>query len=193
MTAPARVTIPTCIGCWSMRLFAECEPSCNEQKLELVHAEAYDELSAELAEARALIAAVTQVAQHFTDAAGGRSEAVYRSAQELARAALRAHPPPATEQDEPEPTEVRTAWWCPECGAIEALKECLGICVWRPLEWVSRERYAQLEEQGAGQRERARRARALLATLAHVTPRPGHWEQSLGLIAAQATAAALWR
>jgi hypothetical protein len=176
-----------------MRLFADCEPGCAEQKLELIHAEAYDELAGQLAEARALIAAVAEVAQRLADSAAGGSEAAYRAAQELARAALRAQPSPGAEVDEPEPAAVTTAWWCPECGGIEALKECLGICVWRPLEWVSRERYERLEERLVGQRERARRARALLATLAHVTPRPGHWEQSLGLITAQATAAALWR
>ena len=188
MTLPERVTIPTCIGCWSLRLFADCEPGCNEEKLELIHAEAYDELAGRLAEQRALLGAVAQAAQRLAAPSSGGSEAGYRAAQEIARAVLRAHPSGGAQETEPEPPDVRTVWWCPECGGIEDWQECLGICVWRPLEWVSRERYAELEEQLVGQRERVARARELLATLAHVTPRPGHWDKSLALLAAQAGA-----
>ncbi len=189
MKPPERLTVPTCIGCWSMRLLADCQPDCVEQKLELVHTEAHDELVREAAEAQALLAALAEVARWLDTASTGQSEPAYRAAQAIARAALRAHPARAAEETaESEPPLVRTAWWCPECGSVESSEECLGICVWRPLEWVSLSVHRELEQQVSGQRERVARARALLAQLAHTTPRPGHWEESRALLGAHAGA-----
>jgi hypothetical protein len=188
MEPPERLTVPACIGCWSMRLLVDCEPDCAEQKLELVHAEEYDELARQAAGAQAALAALADVAQRLATAAAEQSEPAYRAAQAIALGVLLAHPSSSANAHDSEPAQVRTAWWSPECGSVEASEECLGICVWRPLEWVALSRHRELEQQLTGQRERAARVRALLGTLAHTTPRPGHWERSLALIQAQARA-----
>ena len=189
MQPPERLTVPTCIGCWSMRLLADCESDCAEQKLELVHAAAYDELVQEATEAQALLPALAEAERRLAEAPAELGEPAYLAAQAIARAALRAHPARTAEETaDGEPPRVRTAWWCPECGSVEASEECLGICVWQPLQWVNLSVHREFEQQVTGQRERVAQARALLAQLAHTTPRPGHWEESLALIRAQAGA-----
>lgn len=165
-----------------MRLFGSCEAGRSERKLELVRADAYDELAKQAADAQGLIAAVADVAERLAGRPKDEIERAYRSAQEIARGALRAHPvsPPAASDDEP--VDVATTWWCPECDSLDAPQPCLGICVWRPVEWVSRSLYSELQEQVLDRRERTAQARALLGSLVHVTPRAGHWEQSARLI-----------
>jgi hypothetical protein len=66
---------------------------------------------------------------------------------------------------------------------------CIGICVWRPADWVSLalyERQLRLAEPGL---RAARSLNAFLARAAAVTPRAGEWQRNLDALRAQARAA----
>ena len=77
-------------------------------------------------------------------------------------------------------------WRCPDCGGLEATQPCIGVCIWRPLEWV---------EAGAFEKERARALQnielegslfGLLTRLANVRPRDDEWERNARAFQAQA-------
>ena len=179
MEPPERLTVPTCIGCGAMGRFGTCEIGCSEQKLELVRAAAHDSLEAFRSAARARRAAfVTVVEKLASRQPTGEWETAYRSLQDDARAALRRHPDPEDKIDWDEPAEPATTWWCAACGGIDAPQPCLGICVWRQVEWVSRSRYEQARERALSEREQERRLRQLLRRIASTTPRPDHWEDT---------------
>jgi hypothetical protein len=109
----------------------------------------------------------------------GEFVASYRSVREAARAALRQHPRVAADDLAlAEPAATATTWWCPECGGIDAPQECLGICVWRPVQWVSQAVYDRERERALVEHETEQRLRKLLSRIAWVTPRPGQWERS---------------
>ena len=74
------------------------------------------------------------------------------------RQVLRHHPAVHPhETDATPPDQLATAWWCAECGGIDTPQPCLGVCVWRPIDWVNRSRYEQLRELAASERETERR------------------------------------
>ena len=185
---PERLVVPTCVGCGAMGEYGTCETGCIERKLELVRAAASDAVAD--AASRAAVRA---------DAFGAVAEALlgetppggdgYRSLQAWARAALVQHPDTDHDEEWAEPSEPAITWWCKECGGIDAPQPCLGICVWRPVEWVNRAVYEQAREQAFVQRAREQRLRVLLRRLATVTPRPDHWQENWSAFAADARTA----
>jgi len=163
-----------------------CQRGCREVRLDLARAAAYDSLVAAEAVARdgadAFAPLVRRLASGTPAPAG--TEVAYRELQAEARAALRRHPPAAIEIGQP--SEPATTWWCPECGGIDAPQPCLGVCVWRPVEWVTRERYDEARALALGELERERPLRGLLRRIAFATPRPDHWEESWRVLHAEA-------
>jgi hypothetical protein len=106
-------------------------------------------------------------------------EAAYRSLQEAARAALRRHPSfEEQELDWEEPAEPPTTWWCPACRGSDAPQPCLGICIWRNVEWVSSSEYERERERALFERGEELRLRQLLRRVASITPRAGRWEDT---------------
>ncbi len=188
MEPPERLAVPTCIGCGAMSRLGACDVGCSEHKLELVRAAAYDSVAALSSDARGRTDAFRHVAEQLASQqpVGGEWEAAYRSLQQGARAALRAHPDRDGLTDWEEPVEVAITWWCAECGGIDAPQPCLGICVWRPVEWVRRSRYEQLREQTMSELEREQRLRHLMHRVAWITPRRGHWERGWRQLQAEA-------
>lgn len=75
------------------------------------------------------------------------------------------------------------AWQCIGCGRIEAPQTCVGVCDYRRTEMV----YAGDHEE-ALERARAEAAafEALVARLAHITPRDGEWERTYRALQAEA-------
>ena len=71
-----------------------------------------------------------------------------------------------------------TAWWCSACGGIDAPQPCLGICIWRPVEWVNRSTYQQERERALSDRERERCLRELLRRIVSITPNVGYWQDN---------------
>lgn len=179
---PTRFEVPTCVGCGAMSRFGSCATGCAEQRLDLVRAAAYDALAAHGAAMRerdeGLTAAAEQIASSTPTTVDW--EESYRKAQALARSAIREHA--ADEQRDrswDQPSEPAITWWCMECGGIDAPQPCLGICVWRTVEWVDAAHYQREHERFLVDRDRERRLRALMLRIAHVTPRAGQWERSL--------------
>jgi hypothetical protein len=178
-----RLTVPTCVGCGAMGTLGTCATGCREQRLELVRGAAYDEIIAARrrleADGHALRAVIDELVSEAPDGGADDHERAYRSAQRRARSALREHPPdPAADAVADEPTATATAWWCPECNAIDAPQPCLGICVWRPVEWVEHGRYDEERELVLSARAEGEQLRLVLRRLATVTPREGQWERS---------------
>ena len=188
MQAPERIAVPTCVGCGAMGRFGTCEAGCSEQKLELVRATAHDELLQAATETQARIGALEDVLRGIAEAEPGSPEAerAYRSAQRAARDALLADRRAEPAADHDPAVEHATVWWCAACGGIDAPQPCIGICVWRPVEWVSRGDHMRLRERLLGQRQRHRQIRDLLRRIAHVTPREGHWQQGWRLVRGEA-------
>jgi hypothetical protein len=189
MEVPDRLTIPTCIGCGAMAIFGTCETGCTEQKLELVRAAADDALLAHASVARLHIAEFGAVAERLADPRPSADEVkdAYWALQEHARAALRRHPDGEDPGADPsKPAEPAITWWCPDCGKLEAPQPCLGICVWRRVEWVNQEVYEQHRQNTLAELEQEDRLRRLLRRLTLVTPRPGQWHRSWNALRAEA-------
>jgi hypothetical protein len=156
---PDRVTVLTCLGCGGMGRQERCD-ACTEHRLPLVGDVAYrallevargsDERGARLA------TAVRAFAESDLDLAGLRRRA---------RAALRAEPAPAP-LDEP---DVVVGWWCDRCGNVDLPQPCIGVCVWRPVEWVHHARY----EQARAPLDAERELRRFLSLAAAAAPRAG--------------------
>ncbi len=167
-----------------------CELGCGqERKLELVDAAAHDELvaAAEAAEASAAAFSPVALALAGPPPQATEAESAYRSLQAAARRLLRANP--HGEDPDPAPVEVATTWWCPRCGGVDAPQPCLGICVWRPVEWVPVERYEAACARAGTARADERRLRSLLRRAAAVTPSAGRWEEGWRAFGADARAA----
>ena len=176
-TAPERVTVPTCVGCGAMGEYGTCETGCIERRLELVRAAASDALSEVASRAHSSAHAFCEVAEELIREAPVDDER-YGALQARARAALTGHSDTGRDEEWTEPSEPAVTWWCEECGAIDAPQPCLGICVWRPVEWVNRAVYEQARERAFAERAHEHRLRRLLRAIASVTPRPEHLEQN---------------
>lgn len=183
MTAPDRLALPSCIGCGAIATPGTCATGCVEERLELVPGGAHDLVAAAERSASAAAAAFRGVVETLASGpTGDGAEAWYRERQAEARTVLRAHPLP----DELTPADTAEVWWCPACGAVDGPQPCLGICVWRVLEWVPAARDVVAHEAAAVARARALDLRAPLRTVAAATPRAGHWDD--GAVAAAAAA-----
>lgn len=172
-----------------MSRFGTCDGGCGEQKLELVPAVQYDMLAAFASSGRTRAEAFGAVVEEFASRQPGADEweAAYRSVQDVARIILGRHPevdPRGPDGDEP--VEFATTWWCAACGGIDAPQPCLGICVWRSVEWVNGIRYLEQREGVLAERDTEARLRGLVRRVASVTPRDGQWERGWRALAADA-------
>jgi len=177
--------VPTCIGCGAMKRWGTCDTACSEHRLELVGAAEFDALEVGRSAVRARVAACRPVAEALAGPEPGPDgwQAAYRATQRAALAVLSRDEPPA---DFDEPAEHVTTWWCAECGGIDAPQPCLGICVWRPSDWVNRTGYEAARSRAAGERDVERTMVRLLRRVASVTPREGSWERNWRALHAEA-------
>lgn len=176
---PDRVTVLTCIGCGAMGRQERCERGCSEHKLVLVGADDYEALL----RARARSERLAAVARRFVESNADPRDAL-RDLRVDARQALRDAGPDPGATDWASPNTV-TGWWCASCGNVDMPQPCLGVCVWRPAEWVNHALYER-------QLPHLRAARALqrfTAQAAAVVPRDGQWERNRTALHAQARAA----
>jgi hypothetical protein len=174
-----------------MSIFGTCDTGCSEEKFELIRAVAHDSLTALRPRVRDNLEAFRPVVERLAreQPAAGGWETAYRSLQDEARTALRRHPDIPVGEFDWEPAEVAITWRCPRCGGIDAPQECLGICVWRPVEWVTRDTYEEEREQTLAERDQEGKLRRLLRVIASVTPRREAWERSWNALRAQASQA----
>jgi hypothetical protein len=183
LTLPDRVTVLTCIACGAMGRQEGCDSGCSEHKLMLVGADDYDELLRAARRARARSERLAAVARRFVESEAEPRDAL-RELRVDARQALRDAGPEPAASDWASPNTV-TGWWCAGCGNVDMPQPCLGVCVWRPAEWVNLARY---EEQLSYLRG-ARALQRFTAQAAAVVPREGQWERNWTALRAQARAA----
>jgi hypothetical protein len=181
MQPPDRLTIPACIGCGAMRKDQTCPVPCAERRAELVSAGDYDRLAAAAAACRARVRGLRTVAAELAGAepADGEQEAAYRALQQSARSALRRFGPPPGHPDDPfPPAPAVVVWRCPDCGGLDAPQPCLGVCIWRPAQWVDAACYEAERSRALASQQAERSLSGLLRALAFATPRPGQWERN---------------
>lgn len=181
MQPPDRLTIPACIGCGAMRKDQTCPVPCAERRAELVSAGIYDRLAAAATACRARVSGLRAVAAELAgaDPADGEEEAAYRALQQSARSALRRFSLPPGHPDDPfSPAPAVVVWRCPDCGGVDAPQPCLGVCIWRPAQWVDAARYEAERSRALASQQAERSLSGLLRALAFTTPRPGQWERN---------------
>jgi hypothetical protein len=157
-----------------------CAGGCGELKLKLVPADQYERLAGEESSCHVCAEALRAVVENFIRRRPKRGdwEAAYRSAQDLARVTLRRHPAREyLEIDRDGPLDYATAWWCAECGGIDAPQPCLAVCVWRSIEWVNVACFLERQAAAHAERDVEQDLRALVHRIASITPRAGHWER----------------
>ena len=192
MRVPDRVTVPTCIGCGAMSRPGTCETGCAERKLVLIRAAALDVLTNAERQILANTTALASPAEQLLDGRAATEEwpGAFASVQEQARTALRRAPDdPAVAAELDTPAEPAVTWWCDQCGGVDAPQPCLGICVWRTVEWPHDSIYEDARERVLAERQTEQRLRALLRRLAGTTPHHGQHERSWRAFAAGAAAA----
>jgi hypothetical protein len=192
MRVPERLTVPTCIGCGAMSEFGTCDMGCSEHKLELVRAAVHDSSavlgSSAHARAEVFRSVVAELAR--LQPAGEDWEGAYRTVQATARANLHRYPSVVGQDIQfEEAAEPVTTWWCAECSGLDAPQPCLGVCIWRPVEWVSRAVYEHQRKRTLAEREAELRLRGLIRRVALITPREGQWERGWQVLQAEAQAA----
>jgi hypothetical protein len=153
-----------------------CATGCSEQKLELIRGAVRDALAdvAERSGVRAggLRAVIDDVAQ--CRPANGAWDRALHDLRDEARSALRRYPDEdAQDALWSEPVEEAVTWWCSRCGGVDAPQECLGICVWRSVQWVNIDVYDAARVRARVAREQERRLRDVVRRLAYVSPRAG--------------------
>lgn len=171
-----------------MSQFGTCATGCTEQKLELVRAAVCDWLAEIESSTRECAEAFGAVAEQLVHAPPVKDdwERAYRSVQDAARGALRRDRELAAPDIDPAPVEPATTWWCARCGGLDAPQPCLGICVWRTIEWVNQATYAHQHDRALAEQDRARRLRHLVRRIATITARPGQWERGWRALQTQA-------
>lgn len=195
MQPPDRLTIPACIGCGAMKKDENCPVACAERRVELVNAGDYDRLAAAAAACRARVRGLRVVAADLARAepADGEWQAAYQAVQESARSALRRFSPPGGSPDGPFPA-ARTVivWRCPDCGGVDAPQPCIGVCIWRPAQWVEAAAYEAERTRALAGQEAGGSLAGLLRALAFTTPRTGRWEQNWRALQSRARHALDW-
>jgi hypothetical protein len=167
-----------------------CDGQCSEHKLVLVSAVDHEAMLRAAHAARVRTARLVPAVRAFAGAPAGSRDPrdALLELRDVARRALRDGGRAEPRTDWATPATV-TGWWCARCGNVDMPQPCIGVCVWRPADWVS----LALYERGLGPAEAdLRAARSLsgfLARAAAVTPRAGEWQRNLDVFRAQARVA----
>ncbi|HEY6888396.1 MAG TPA: hypothetical protein VI300_11470 [Solirubrobacter sp.] len=185
---PERVTVLTCIGCGGMGRQERCEGDCSEHKLLLVDALEYDALLDVAHTARLTAARLAGAIRPFTVAQPGEPSDVLARLRAVATSALRAAGRTPARTDWSTPATV-TGWWCAECGNVDMPQPCIGVCVWRPVEWVNLTLYERQLRLSEPHLRAARSLGAFLARVVAVTPRAGQAQRNLEAFERQARVA----
>jgi hypothetical protein len=204
-----RLVVIYCIGCGRVDTAQACPEACDEQALDLVFASDYDAL-ANVADPfrgvrmlRDLVvrlvhsgpdqgerAAASHDGERAVAPRDSEAEHAFRALEAEARSVLRevnlhrrAQPRPAEE------VERIATWHCPRCGRVEAPRDCLGICVRRPVEMVPAARYDEARAHYETARRQEEELSVVVRQLAWVTPRAGEWERTRRALQSRALAA----
>ncbi|HUO71465.1 MAG TPA: hypothetical protein VMU39_11850 [Solirubrobacteraceae bacterium] len=172
-----------------MREFAARDGICRERRLELVTGGDYDELVTAATLSRSRIQAFLPIVVELADAAPRRPDwgVLYESLRGRAGAVVRAAGPPRRDTvGAAPPVETTVVWRCPDCGKLEETNPCIGVCVWRPVDWVELSAFESERAQALKEIEVERKLFALLTRFAGVKPHEGEWERNWLAFQAQA-------
>lgn len=165
-----------------MREFESCAGTCSERKLELVSGGDYNELAAVAAACRIRIRELLPVVEKLASAEPRRADwrGLYESVRGQGRRVLRAagRPTRVAFDEAAWPAETTVVWRCPACGGLEATQPCIGVCIWRPLEWVEARAFETERARALRDIELERSLFEVLSRFASVTPRVGEWERN---------------
>jgi hypothetical protein len=158
-----------------MRGFATCEGTCRERKLELVAGGEYDELVDTATASRSGIQAFLPI---VAELAGGPPRCPdpggpYESLRGRARVVLSEAAAPSREAIAASSAETTAVWRCPDCGGLEETQPCIGVCIWRAVDWVELSAFESERAQALKDSELERALFALLTRFARVRPREG--------------------
>jgi hypothetical protein len=164
-----------------------CAGACSEHRLDLVRAVDLDALLTAAQAARDLARRLEPIVRRVADACPSDPRRALLELQPSAREALQGL---AREQDADwtSPDTV-TGWWCAQCGNVDLPQPCIGVCVWRPAEWVSVALYERQLALADPSLRAARALRRFLARFGAVVPRPDQWQRNWEALQAQARAA----
>lgn len=163
-----------------MREFAACVGICRERKLELVPGGDYDALVTAATASRSRIQAFLPTVAELAGEPPSRADGSvpYESLRERARVLLKAAGPPGRESIAPTSAETIAVWRCPDCGGLEETQPCIGVCIWRSVDWVEVGAFGSERVQALKDIEFERALFALLTRFARVKPRVGEWERN---------------
>jgi hypothetical protein len=172
---PDRITVSRCIACGAMGRAAACAEECSEHRLPLVAAGELDQLreaarraEADLRRLRPVLEALLREEPPEPECPGAFSR--------LRRAALDVLPsldPRGIPSGEDATPRTVIGWWCAECGNVDAPQPCLGVCIWRPVDFVNADVCRADQERCLETLRSARAARATVAKVAALTPKRG--------------------
>jgi hypothetical protein len=173
-----------------MREFESCAGACSERKLQLVSGGEHDELTAAAAARRGRIQAFWTVVEELvaTDPRRGEWRVAYEALRQSAGSVLRRFGAASRSGADASwsPAETVIVWRCPECGGVDAPQPCIGVCIWRPADWVDANAYESERSQAVLDLEVEQALVRLLRRLALVTPRHGQWERNWRALESQA-------
>lgn len=172
-----------------MREFATCVEMCRERRLQLVTGSDYDRLAVAATVSRSRIQAFLPIVSELAGAPPRRLDRnlLYESLRERARVLLTAAGPPARDTvDSTSSAETTVVWRCPDCGGLEETQPCIGVCMWRPVDWVELGAFESEQTQARRDIELERALFGLLTRLAWVTPSKGALERNWRAFHAQA-------
>lgn len=178
---PGRIAIPTCAGCGGMARPGTCETGCVERRLLLARASTTDALVHARASILTSVSSLRPALEELANVAvpTGGWEAGYDELRSRARAGLAQAVDNRTAAFvDDEPASPVIAWWCDRCGGLEAPQQCLGICAWRSVDWVSYDTYRDVRDRVVAELDVYRRQRSLVSRVVHTIPRPGLHRQS---------------
>lgn len=179
-THPARLTIPACVACHSLRAYETCEGGCRERRCELVGGDQLDELINVESDLRAGIETLISAVELLdgADPAPGELHSAYHAVQLAARDALHRARLHTSEWQLPTAAQPIVVWRCEDCGAVDAMQTCLGVCIWRSVDWVDVSVYAAERTLLSARLDFATQLLSLVRRLAFATPQAGAWQRS---------------
>jgi hypothetical protein len=177
-TTPETLTLWRCIGCGAMGNAKDCVAACDFKRAFVVDAASHADLLeyffnlSEYNEALRGFAG-DLVAETATPEGFERAlETLRLRAKSLLAHAPREKAAPAVPDD-----ERAEIWRCSACGMVEALRDCLGICVRRTGDFVRAEDHDALSARIESAQAENRPFAALARQIGWSVPRPGRLER----------------
>jgi hypothetical protein len=166
-----------CIGCGAMGNAEECQGNCDFKRFFVVGAERHADLLEFFLNLSACNARLRQFAQEIIaeTAEAGRFERSLPHWRARAKDLLALAPVEAAPQIVPS-DERAEIWLCARCGQVEALRECLGVCIRRAGDFVFSSDHDGVAARVEGLQAETRALIVLARQIAWSAPKAGQTE-----------------